>query len=100
MYQEQEKRKTVELKLTETQQFMLDFSNSYYEGSKEGQAALLQQREIPAVVARIINELKKEEGFTYADAYGTLRLTEEILKLESQFIGLAVNSSIQLQESE
>ncbi|MBM6823692.1 hypothetical protein H6A02_01660 [Veillonella magna] len=90
----------VELKLNEVQRYALELSNRYYKEGTRGKLAFLRNNRIPAVVARIIEELKKEEGFTYADAHGALQLTAEVLDLESQFLGLAVNSPVQLQEPE
>lgn len=40
----------------------------------------------PDVVKRIIRELKKEKGLTYARAYGVLYYACLYLKVESQFV--------------
>lgn len=42
--------------------------------------------EPPRIVKDIIERIKKEEGITYAEAYGLLQLTKEYLEYEANYL--------------
>ncbi|EKU78310.1 hypothetical protein [Veillonella seminalis] len=43
----------------------------------------------PKIVKKIIEELKKIEGLTYAEAYGILQAVKQKLEFESNFVSLS-----------
>lgn len=51
-----------------------------------GAAKCCAIEEPPQLVKDIIERIKEEEGFTYADAYGILLLTKEYLEYEANFL--------------
>lgn len=88
------------LDMTDTQKFLLKFVASNINGVKDERVELLKECEVPAVVKNIINELKKVEGLTYAEAYGILQVTKMILTLESQYLEVPTNPTIGWKEPE
>ena len=45
-----------------------------------------EQRELPDVVKRVLREIRKEKGLTYARAYTVLEIAYNQLAYEAQFI--------------
>lgn len=88
------------LDMTDTQKFLLKFVASNSNGVKDERVELLKEYEVPVVVKNIINELKKVEGLTYAEAYGILQVTKMILTLESQYLEVPTNPKIGWKEPE